>query len=609
MLESSVCSIPGALEFLHARYFAPVPNDAPKPKAKQKEPSLADDAALIEKAGKAKNGAKFQALMAGDCSSYPSQSEADVALCMLLAFWTQDPAQIDRIFRSSGLFRDKWDKKHHADGNTYGQGTIQKALDGVQSTYRPSNRKPPASNGEGQRQTQQGNKGRNDTVTPPSQTIIKLIDGELPRIVGECQDTLISAVCPIFQRVNSLVRPLVIEKDRQSMGLKLEAGTLLLEPVTEGWLVHELTKATTFEKFDKREGEWLRKDCPPRVAKTLLDISGQWRFPYLAGTIEAPTLRPDGSLLNKHGYDPDTGLYLHMPQSLKVKVRDKPTRDHAWAALLILLDLLRDFPFIETEGRHVGPDCAVALAAILTGLIRRLLRTAPGFLFTAPTAGSGKTLLANVVSLICTGRPAPTMSQGANDEELEKRIGGFLLQGLGILNIDNIERALGGELLCSLLTEPEVTIRILGESRSPSLPTNFLFMATGNNADVKGDMRRRMLLCGLDPKSENPDKRTFDVNLYDYVPAHRGELIAAGLTILRAYHCAGRPNQGVEPYGSFGEWSDWVRSALVWLDCADPCLTRTRLEVNDPETAKLAAWSRLPSVLHYAAWGIPNSIN
>ena len=240
-----------------------------------------------------------------------------------------------------------------------------------------------------------------------------------------------------------------------------------------------------------------------------------------------------------------------------------------------LLDLLRDFPFIETEGYHVGPDCAVALVAILTGPIRRLLRTAPGFLFTAPTAGSGKTLLANVVSLICTDRPAPTMRQGANDEELEKRIGAFLLQGVSMLNIDNMERALGGELLCSLLTEPEVTIRILGESRVPALPTNFLFMTTGNNAEVKGDMRRRMLLCGLDPKSESPEKRSFEVDLYNYIPLHRGELITAALTILSAYHCAGQPNQGLEPYGSFSG-SDWVRSALVWLDCADPCLTRAR---------------------------------
>ena len=145
-----------------------------------------------------------------------------------------------------------------------------------------------------------------------------------------------------------------------------------------------------------------------------------------------------------------------------------------------------------------------------------------------------------------------------------------------MLNIDNMERALGGELLCSLLTEPEVTIRILGESRVPALPTNFLFMTTGNNAEVKGDMRRRMLLCGLDPKSESPEKRSFEVDLYNYIPLHRGELITAALTILSAYHCAGQPNQGLEPYGSFSQWSDWVRSALVWLDCADPCLTRAR---------------------------------
>jgi putative DNA primase/helicase len=65
------------------------------------------DNAIIEKARHAKNGAKFSRLMAGDHSGYPSPSEADLALCGILAFYTQDPAQIDRLFRRSGLLREK----------------------------------------------------------------------------------------------------------------------------------------------------------------------------------------------------------------------------------------------------------------------------------------------------------------------------------------------------------------------------------------------------------------------------------------------------------------------------------------------------------------------
>jgi primase-polymerase (primpol)-like protein len=85
-----------------------------------------DDATLVQKARTAKNGGKFDALWSGDLAGYPSPSNADLALCDLLAFWTQDPGQLDRLFRQSGLMRDKWDERHGAQ--TYGAMTIGKAL-------------------------------------------------------------------------------------------------------------------------------------------------------------------------------------------------------------------------------------------------------------------------------------------------------------------------------------------------------------------------------------------------------------------------------------------------------------------------------------------------
>jgi len=88
-----------------------------------------DDEQLIIKASQAKNGPRFLKLWQGDCSGYNSQSEADLALCSYLAFWTAgDAVRIDRLFRQSGLFRDKWDEPHSADGKTYGQITIEKVV-------------------------------------------------------------------------------------------------------------------------------------------------------------------------------------------------------------------------------------------------------------------------------------------------------------------------------------------------------------------------------------------------------------------------------------------------------------------------------------------------
>jgi putative DNA primase/helicase len=73
--------------------------------------------------------------MAGDDRDYPSPSEADLALCDILAFYTQNSAQIDRIFRRSGLLREKWDESRGE--STYGGMTIQKALEDVLEHWAP----------------------------------------------------------------------------------------------------------------------------------------------------------------------------------------------------------------------------------------------------------------------------------------------------------------------------------------------------------------------------------------------------------------------------------------------------------------------------------------
>ena len=141
------------LTALHREVFG----GAQKPQAAPAGPHLAldlSDQELLDKARRATNGEKFDRLMAGDTSQHPSPSEADLSLCSILAFWTQNPGQIDRIFRASGLYRNpgrdkKWDRK--TGGSTYGAKTIDKALAGTTETYGGpggsrinSNRIPPA---------------------------------------------------------------------------------------------------------------------------------------------------------------------------------------------------------------------------------------------------------------------------------------------------------------------------------------------------------------------------------------------------------------------------------------------------------------------------------
>ena len=89
--------------------------------------SYLSDNQVIAKASAARNGEKFRGLWDGDITGYKSRSEADAALVATLAFWCSgDKAQMDRLFRQSGLMREKWDEYRGTD--TYGNISIEKAV-------------------------------------------------------------------------------------------------------------------------------------------------------------------------------------------------------------------------------------------------------------------------------------------------------------------------------------------------------------------------------------------------------------------------------------------------------------------------------------------------
>jgi len=115
-----------AINRIHIQFFG----SRPLAHRQATEPFSEDDAAnVIGRAKTATNGKRFSRLWEGDTSSYSSQSEADLALCGFLAYWAgNNPTAVDILFRQSGLYRDKWDEPHFADGRTYGQATIDKAI-------------------------------------------------------------------------------------------------------------------------------------------------------------------------------------------------------------------------------------------------------------------------------------------------------------------------------------------------------------------------------------------------------------------------------------------------------------------------------------------------
>lgn len=124
-----------SIKVLHSKYL---PSAEPKIEPRRVEVVEFEDEEIIDKARACRTGGLFSMLYAGNWEGvYSSQSEADLALCNHLAFWTQrDTAQMDRIFRSSGLMRPKWDSKR--SGSTYGAITIGKACAQCLDVYEPT---------------------------------------------------------------------------------------------------------------------------------------------------------------------------------------------------------------------------------------------------------------------------------------------------------------------------------------------------------------------------------------------------------------------------------------------------------------------------------------
>jgi putative DNA primase/helicase len=414
---------------------------------------------------------------------------------------------------------------------------------------------------------------------PPNRPMIRIVGGELPSIVTAAEQALISGEMGIFQRGSLIVRP---AHSRVDIADGNTTSAIRLAPVRPHLLVELMTLAAQWERFDMKANDWVPIDCPHRVAETYLARDGVWNVPVLTGMVNCPVLRPDGSILEIAGYDSATGL-LYDPQGMKFSpVPERPDKEDALRALAVLKDLLSTFPFVTDADR------SVALSGILTAIHRRSIPTAPAHCLTAPVAGSGKSMLVDIASEIADGRRAAVMSLGKTDEEAEKRLASALIAGDSIISIDNIDREFGGELYCQALTQTSLRLRVLGFSKLVNVPSNATMFANGNNLTLVGDMTRRAMMCTMNPGVERPELRVFSRNPLDMVRTERDKYVIAALTILRAFHLAGRPSQK-SPLGSFSEWSSWIRDALIWLGEADPCDTMEKVRQNDPKLGAVVA--------------------
>jgi hypothetical protein len=435
-----------------------------------------------------------------------------------------------------------------------------------------------------------------------------MLPGQDPEMVDQIQQVLIGSRAGIYQRGDQLVRTARLEsvlgEDLEDDGIIRPRGSLVITRVTEPWLNETFMRYATWVRSTKqreqlsqaeldeqeahpqpgRKRKWKVTDgwTPDRpeyqYAKALLNREGEWRFPVLKTISETPVFLSDGRVLTQPGYDAASGVIFDPPPGVRWEhVPDQPTREQVDRAVADLYEPVDEFPF-----RH-ATDRAAYLASILSVLGRAAVDgPVPLFASLAPTPGTGKTKIVEVSGVISTGH-VPAVTTLSDDAEMRKRITSVLLAGSPLVLIDNVSGAIGSDVLDSLMSARRWKDRILGMSKEADMPALTVWFMSGNNLGFRKTLARRVVPINLDSGEERPEDRTFKrADLIGWVLTHRVRLVNAALTILRAYHVAGRPARpGGEPaMGSFEAWDAVVRGAVTWATGVDPAST------GDPDTGR-----------------------
>ena len=394
---------------------------------------------------------------------------------------------------------------------------------------------------------------------------------QLPDITRDCIEALLRRNDPpsLFARVRSLV-------DIRSVG----TAHVALNQLSDVELCGTACSGANFEY--QRKNHAVSGPPPMHAVKDILALPNIAKyFPAIEGTTEIPLVRPDGSILDKPGYDAATRLYYVPAPGLNVpEIPLRPTQQDIDRALEFIDSGIGDFPFVfdlDSEGRLIKPDQrhlaagvysankANALGCMLTAFVRPVINgPTPLALFDAPTPGTGKTLLAEVIAIASTGRPATLFSAPQNEEEWRKQITSYLYEGLGGIVIDNVFGGLHSAQLCKALTAVTWGDRILGKTQTALLPVRCLWIATGNNLHVTGDLTRRCYWVRLDARVASPHRRSGfrHANLRQWALDNRGNLVAALLVLARAWFNAGKPMGNHAPLGSYESWCQVIGGIL-----------------------------------------------
>ncbi len=384
----------------------------------------------------------------------------------------------------------------------------------------------------------------------------------------------------VYQRGGVLVH-VVFDNVAKTGGTTLPEAVPQIRPLPKSIVRERITQAVQLvEEIRTDDGIEHKPKRPPDWLVQAVHQRGDYgtTVRHLAGITRTPTLRVDGTVIQLRGHDEQTGL-LYQPDCKFPAVPANPTQEDAARAAVALSEVVADFPFESNAHRSIW------LACVLTLLARPAIDgPCPLFVFDANTRGAGKSLLADVAGIVSHGHVMARKTWPTKDSEVGKVVTSVALEAWPTILFDNVATTLGGPSLDAALTATVWQDRLLGESRTTGqLPLTTVWIATGNNVELAADTARRTLLARLESLDEHPEDRTTfrHPDLKQWVRRQRPRLAVAGLTVLRAFLAAGRPEVGLTPWGSFEVWSSLIRGAIVFAGQSDPWQTRDTVRDSD----------------------------
>ena len=360
-----------------------------------------------------------------------------------------------------------------------------------------------------------------------------------------------------------------------------------IEGVDKGGLTGALLESAEWMRWRRgRKGEITEDDgfirehadaLPTYLASSLLSTPHRG-LPVLERVAVAPYVDASGEIVSEPGYRRQARTFLNRYDQLPVVSFDDARRN--------IVEWLQDFPFDRPH------DFAHAVGFLLTPVVRLLIEgPVPLHVFEAPTPGTGKSLLMNLLAHVGAGRPVPPGRLASNDEERRKALVAYLAAGNGVITLDNVTGKINDDTLAGILTAyPVYTDRLMGGQTLTSVSATAVWGLSGNNMTMSPDIARRAVIIRLDAKQERPEDRTgFTIpNIMQYTSRNLGKLRASALALVAQWLSAGRP-EGHRRLGSFESWSrvvggivtsagldGWLEGRAQRLAQADPVLEEWR---------------------------------